>query len=757
MSEPHTKPPLPPEIASRLSRLRFYIRAYVCARGLALFAAALVGAFWFTLAVDWLLEPSPPARTLLLIVACFGIGYVLVRQWGLHLLVPLADRNMALLLERRDRRLNDRLLTVVELAGRHGSDAGFDPRMLSHTGDEARAMMDDVRPASVFNYRPLFWALVLMVLSGLSVLSLATLRPAITKTWVQRSLLMGPQRWERDTQIAVDGFPADAKGRRSMKVAIGGDLEIHARADTTRRIPSLLELSYETQDGATLKQNMTMQGTAVPGRDPYQEYIFQFKNVQNSICFNVRARREQFFGKDDTVDDLWIDAVESPDLKEWSLHCKYPPYLKRKDETLPVTGIMSVPEGTAVTVEAGATKDLLFAECQISGQPPMSRKIDVAGGSRRFQLDLGPLRTDTVVLFTLRDTDGVSNRQPMRLQIRTLLDQPPQLDVRFASIGKSITPRALLPLRGTVVDDTLAKTWFEFQTPTEKTPRERKFITPKDGQFTKDTGVGLDVTDLGLKPGGRFFVWVKAADACPLDAAPHVGASPRFDFDVVTEQQLRGILEGTEHALRGRHEAVMDSLKRARDALRRIETDGEGTPAGGTNAATLDGPVVARQSASEAQTQGRGLQRVTDAQGRSTLAAHETLEVAEHFDRILEELENNRVENIEEMRSRIGEKIATPLRTTVREEFPKLLQRLSALRDSLADNNRRPRAAVDAEKQLDVILRQMEQVRAEMLESEDFNKLLTQLRSILQEHENVTRLTRDRQEQLKKELRKGLE
>ena len=67
MSDPINHNPVPPEIASPLARLRFYIRAYVCARGLALAIAALAIAFWVTLAVDWLLEPSPAFRVAILV------------------------------------------------------------------------------------------------------------------------------------------------------------------------------------------------------------------------------------------------------------------------------------------------------------------------------------------------------------------------------------------------------------------------------------------------------------------------------------------------------------------------------------------------------------------------------------------------------------------------------------------------------------------------------------------------------------------
>src|SRR5262245_44901999 len=122
-----------PEIASRLGQLRLMIRGYVCLQGLALAATAVVVVFWGLLAADWLFEPSPTIRIVLLVVGGLIVAAVLVRQIFLRLLVPLSDRSLALLLERRHRELGDRLVTAVELSARSAGQGGFDPRMLQHT------------------------------------------------------------------------------------------------------------------------------------------------------------------------------------------------------------------------------------------------------------------------------------------------------------------------------------------------------------------------------------------------------------------------------------------------------------------------------------------------------------------------------------------------------------------------------------------------------------------------------------------------
>ncbi|MCE9546789.1 MAG: hypothetical protein K8T25_15020 [Planctomycetia bacterium] len=774
MTQSTTTRRLQPDVTRPLAKLRFYIRGYVCALGLALTVVAAGVAFWVTLVVDYIFEPNPTLRVALGMVAGLGILAVLVRQFASRLAVPLTDSNLALLLERRHRQLGDRLLTAVQLDESVAGATGFDPHMLAHTRDEAAVLLRDVRPLSVLRAGPLVRSLLLAVLAAGSVLLFFVYWPAAMHTWVQRSVLMSPTRWPRDTLIIVDDFPLDAHGRRVKKVAIGSDFEVRARADTRHRIPDAMEIQFASPEAVVQQgqhQGMTSLGNAVPGRDADQQYVYKFKNLQSTVRFDVVARRAGILGKDDRVNNLWLEAVESPTLAGLTLRCTYPAYLNKKPDSLPVTGIMAVPEGTQVVIDAKASKDLTAADCQISGSEATTaaRHVDVAKG-RDFQLPLGTVRRDTIVLFTLHDTDGVSNRTPVRLHVRAIADQVPEVDVRLAGIGKAITPKARLPIRGRIRDDhqdaTALKTWFEFRSAGEKNDQQRPFRLPRGGDLTKEADIALDVSDLDLKPGNRFSLWVKSSDACPFDPAPHVGSSSRYELEVVTESQLRALMDSTELLLRRRLEGVIAELTRTRDALGRVKSESFGT-AEAAKSATREGDKPNGIKADAGKTEGHSRDLADRSLARNTIrveealqscgrTSHETLEVADQFEQILLELENNRVENLEQLRSRLHEKIATPLRTTVTDEFPRFRAQLQTLNTVLAKDQLRPAAAAAARQQLDVILRQMDQVLGIMLELESYNELVAQLRVLIQNSDEVGRLTKERREQMKKELRKGL-
>ena len=53
---------------------------------------------------------------------------------------------------------------------------------------------------------------------------------------------------------------------------------------------------------------------------------------------------------------------------------------------------------------------------------------------------------DTTLLFTLTDTDGITSREPVRLALVALADQPPQMAVQLDGIGTAMTPQARIPV-----------------------------------------------------------------------------------------------------------------------------------------------------------------------------------------------------------------------------------------------------------------------------------------------------------------------
>jgi len=127
------------------------------------------------------------------------------------------------------------------------------------------------------------------------------------------------------------------------------------------------------------------------------------------------------------------------------------------------------------------------------------------------------------------------------------------------------------------------------------------------------------------------------------------------------------------------------------------------------------------------------------------------LGVAVAFDDIHDELVNNRVDT-EELKSRLKQGIADPLRQLATSGFNQLEQQLTELQQGLADAATREPALAASEAQLDAMLFEMQQVLSKMLELETFNEVVDLLRSIIDSQEGLNEKTKDSRKAKLREL-----
>ena len=121
------------------------------------------------------------------------------------------------------------------------------------------------------------------------------------------------------------------------------------------------------------------------------------------------------------------------------------------------------------------------------------------------------------------------------------------------------------------------------------------------------------------------------------------------------------------------------------------------------------------------------------------------------FDAIRAELVNNRVDT-EELKLRLKDGIADPLRRICGEMFPELERRLQKLQAELADPAAATAARDAAREQADAILLQMTQILDKMLELETFNEVLDLLRGIIDTQNEINRETKQKQKDKIKQL-----
>jgi hypothetical protein len=757
-----SRPTLSPAVHSLLDGLRRRLRRYIWLEGSAAALAWLGAAFWLSLAIDWFFEPAPAARIVLLAIFALVLAAVLFRLIGRRIFVPVSDGNAAMLIERRFPSINDSLLTAVVLTSKPTGSIPWDAssssddisilggEMLERTCREADQRIGDVDVREVFNPRPLRrnWtaAIALIVSVGL----FAVVFPAAFGIWASRALALSEELWPRNTRLEIVGFKDG-----QCKVARGTDLEIVAKADTRMpQVPQTVQIRYRTEGGGRGRATMDRRGASRGDDDHFQEYAYVFRGMLSDVNFNL-------VGGDARLGPYQILVVDSPSIGQMTLHCQLPSYIRRRQPPLPVSGVMQVPMGSRVTIRAAdANKELVDVRVQSvygdrpAPEPPLP--CELSKDRRGFVHVLERLDKDVTMLFTLTDVDGISGREPTRLVLVAAVDQPPQMAVQLDGIGTSITPNARLPIAGGVSDDYgLARLWFEHSV-NDHPPGEHLIADLPDAPAKVNLNgetAALEVRELGLKPGSKLLLCVKAADLRDLGQGPNVAAGERWLLEVVPPEQLRAMLEARELVLRQRYEQIIQEVVETRDLLARLDfsdlakpqpTDGAAGKAQ-PSAATPAGSEPGDEEPADSPQRQRSLRllRVQGALGNSRKNGQEVLGVAESFEDIIKQMINNRIDT-EEMKTRLDSGIARPLRLTAETSFPELDRRIEALLADLDDLQRSPALRDRALRQAEEVLLEMHKVLERMLELESFNEAVELLQNIVDMQKKLQQETEQR-------------
>jgi hypothetical protein len=789
--------PLAAEVQSVLAGLRWRIQAYVWLEGISLAVIWLAGTFWIALALDYLpvlvgaSEMPQWTRALLLLVMAGGFGYILYRWVFERVAVPLSDRSMAMLLERRFTDFNDTLMTSVELSQRKPEESEFNPEMFARTSLLARELLPQVRFGQIFNLGRLAFLIFLAIALISSFVVFGVKNLDALGTGVKRLVLLQDQAWPRQAAIEVVGIdvqrtptPEDPAPRpltlkfdanRKVKVAKGANITLRVQADlppAAKIAPQNCTVYYNStgREGVRSERGrvaMTLFRDQGEDRNFWLEEK-PFKGILSTLTFDV-------VGYDHRVRDYKIEVVESPAVVETKLDLVYPAYIrddatssylpKLDKEYLPSGEFQ--PAGTHVKLKFRASKELKHAE--IYNPETMERQeIKVASDAKdrtHFTYEVPSLESNLALEISLVDTDGVTTEQPHRVFLSIIEDQPPQIDVTLKGIGSSVTPNVLIPLRGKVADDygietqgekdqAISVARLQVQTADRFDPKALMFNLKKGGSVEEDfdfRALRSQDNALELQPKGKLTLNVRARDRFNLKGSePHEGAGQIYTLDIVTPEELLAQLEVREIGLRRRMEQVVEEMNQLRDSLLRLKaslspTAAEPKELGGEEGDQPKSPeeilrakIALRRS------------RVTQGINQSEKSGQESLGIAVGFETIREELINNRVDT-EDRKKRLKDQIADPLKTICATSFPALDGQLKSLDEALEKL-----AAADPPEDLaDAALTQATDTIAEldavlqrMLDLETFNELLDIVRDLLGDQEKLidkTKAERKRQ------------
>ena len=739
-----------PKLVSRKVRLlRWLVRLYVGLEGLAALALVLGISFWVGLWIDWTFEPSPALRIVLSAGVLLATLYVAVRYWLSRAFARLPNTSLALLVERNYPELNGSLVTTVEAAAPrraapHSQDLPIEKKaLLQQTSQAASAAMPGIQLRRIFCFRPLVWkSCVAITLVG-SVCAFALLQSETFGFWLDR-LQLSTAPWPRRVQLSVVGFEQRG-GELVANVARDDDFQLQTYASILEghSSPEQVEIRYRLEDGRRGRHSMTQVGEALPGRDASQGFQYNFRKVVDDLWFDV-------VGGDDRIRSLRLHVVERPQIYRTAIECEYPAYLERPSRSIPFSGRVELPEGARAVCLVESNKPLSQVTVHDPAQQyDLAAQLDSKSPQEfRFGFDVG--KEDLVLLVTMRSQDGVENRDPYRIVISALGDEPPEVAVQVRGISSAVTPQATIPFIGRILDQYgIEEVWFEYQVDQES-PERRSPVSQPEGRLDFSQLEPFDLAQSGfqtkrrlvnLQPGQKLSLAIQARDAYDLQGKTHIGSSQRFLLDVVTESELRARLEKRELGLRQRFEAIHEKMTGNQGLLTRLRVEQPPTNEPPSTDAQPDPDEQQRLRKRDRLRIGGALQNVTQ-------TAYETLGVSEGFEEIVEELINNRVET-EELKRRLVAGIAEPLREIGGKMMPSLEGKIQVLQVAFDG----PQSWVKSHRQTlaegEAVLEAMQQVLDRMLELESYNELVELLRGIVSEHQQL-------QEETKAERRRKL-
>jgi hypothetical protein len=738
------------KLSQFLKRIRKRARRWIFIEAISLIGLSIAAWFWSTLLLDWLIEPPPVVRLLAVGALCLWVSTIILNRLIRRLRAPLRDEQLALLVERTHPELQDSLSTAVELrlVETQSTSSTIDVTLLDRTTSIAAASIKRITMGRLFRRTHL---LRKAGLSGFFVGTMAAvlvLLPTVRETWAQRMLLLRDTPWPRQVTLSIAGFPDGVR-----RVARGVDVEILVTARSTGELPKFVELQHQGKDGWTTHR----MGTRGTSEEKSQLFTYIIKKPKEDLAIEVR-------GGDGRLRDLRLDVVEPPSLANINLQITPPEYIGGKPRPLAATRLVEVSAGSTLSITAESSKPLSGATIRSIPMPSAPQKLTTDTQSSNAQAmekdslvaqlttelpetsrqnvslekspksisgTLGPVLDDCILDIQFTDTTGITNQKPIRFQLLSRPDLPPEIEVTPDGISSVITTSAAIPITGRIQDDHgLAEATVSLRRVTDiaadSTDTELQQISISLAtesstvlDLVKGASPRIESTSLPAKVGDELELIVSAKDMCGLEGGPQTSTTEPWRLRVVSPEVLLAMLEAREVILRRRFESLIGDFQQKRD---RVVTD-----------------VTAKEAGNKTTTS-----QLAEATSR---ANGETTEIAASFRDISDELFNNRVLTAP-LEERLLNQIATPLEKIV--SGP-----IEQLRLAVYDSDQ-PTDANSLIKMADICLDRMRSVLDKMIELETYNEVIDSLRTLIEQQQSIRGETSKQQKQRARDVLKGL-
>jgi hypothetical protein len=708
---------LDPVLVQRLRRLGIALRLRLALRGIGWTVGAACVVAWVSFALDYglhrmTLQDLGPGGRILVSAAC--LCFILAVAWKRlirSLLRKYTDDGLAMLVEKGNPELQDRLASAIHFARSPECTTGASPELVRKVLDEADRASLPLRFASVLLTRPVWVAVLTAAALSLGTATIAMVAHRLAVPWAERNILFRNAHYPRQTVLHI-------KGGNPIKVLRGDSLSVNVVAEPGCVAPREVTFHLRFPSiGATLER------VAASPSDP-RLYVKTFQVVSEPFTFRVT-------GNDDRTDEVRVELAEPPELKEMELEVRAPLYTELPPRKVRRgAGMLDVPEDGVIALSGLATKDLKDARMFLDDAPIPNFRIgpDAGKAPRRIEGEFQvkaqtPFRPGMVLRIELRDSEGFVNPKAASYNLMLRQDQPPVCQLEAAGLGGEITSNAVVPLVVTAKDD-YGVVGLHLELSVQSAPQNirqealRAYLPPLPEPETLRTSFDLRLAASQnasntppLQVGETLRLQAVATDSHPI--SPFKSKSNILSFRIVTAEDLMSRAIDAQRGVREQITQVIEMQKEVRDRCQEA--------AGNAEKATTVG-LAHRELAVSTETQEQIRDLLANAAGR--------------MESILENLRNNRaISGDDEVRLR--SRVSAPLEKVATEAAPAVAKRMAAAK-TLSDT-----AALAVEIRLIVgdqdqqVIRVLEAIVNEMLKLETAEQVERGIRGLIRTTQDV--------------------
>lgn len=692
-----------------LVRLRNELHGAIAGRIGWLALAALAFAGWMFLIADRWLEPSANVRfTLEVTLFALGLGWLVVVA-APRLTRAIDDRDVVTLLHREHPREAMLISTSLDLR-RDGSN---NPELRAATIAEADAAAKSLADVTLVSPPSSSAATWFASFAAGAALLLAVARPDMATAFVQR-VALSEASWPRRVALFAEGFTWDKQTGVWTKVVARGEpaeFEVIAQVDREDAPPETLWARGSRVGVRQTLTTLTRVGAPVVDNAIQQRYRRRVDRVDGDLALTIR-------GGDGRI-KVRLVAEDRPKLTDLTVRCDPPAYLNAPPTSNEATTLRPLPEGSVATFAAGASKKLSKVEATCRGadsQTPQALPASVEEDGKRVAIATPPLADSLVVTIVATAADGLVS-EPIELPIEVAKDTPPTAMLTLDGVGRAVTRDARLPVRVRLEDDHgVADVRLELRREDNviAVPIEPPSTLPKTVRGDADL-LSLRSADpsqrLVLQPGDRVELVATAADRYDLLERPRSESRP-IEIEIVTAAELLARLGDAQRDLRASLEALRTDVERLEyevDLESRRQADAE------------EVTDLSRWAA----------ERLLDVRKVSDGIA----DAATRADGLRQQVVNNRLEQ-PDLVDRLERRVVQPLRAIGERHLAGVVDAIRVSPDAASDA-----ALTTALVGVQTAKAELERVLASLDTQQTYNEVVTLLRGLIREQQQVNEKT----------------